>query len=371
MIKHWIKLLLKNIVVFFALIVIINISIIALQRIQQSFIKSDEIRDQLPNYKGIPWAKKHFEEFAELSSEYKSYIAWRRVKYSGQTIQINNNGIRITPQHKNTNSNSSLVVFLGGSTMWGTGANDANTIPALFSNYGKGNYKSLNYGESGYRAFQSYLFLREKINEGIRPKLVVSYDGVNEIAGFQKNISPNSHMKEAHIQEVVKGSEKNQLSFLNYLFEPTKKFIKKLKNNDDPEKKYNYVTTTKRTELVAKSLLDTWLDMKSISEKNKALFFCVLQPNAAFSTPNINHIEFISAKKRPYKLLYTKIIQLLKTPKYKELSENFIDLSRVLDGKNRYFIDMCHLSPNGNEVIAKKIYSDVSKRLYTISYNNF
>ena len=56
--------------------------------------------------------------------------------------------------------------------MWGTGVNDENTIPSLFSVKSKKKYRSVNYGESGYSAYQEYLFFNLKLIEGIKPQLV-------------------------------------------------------------------------------------------------------------------------------------------------------------------------------------------------------
>ena len=68
--------------------------------------------------------------------------------------------------------------------MWGTGAPDESTIPALFAKEGKGAYQAENFGESGYRAMQSYIYLLLKFNQGLKADWVISYDGVNEAVGL-------------------------------------------------------------------------------------------------------------------------------------------------------------------------------------------
>ena len=54
----------------------------------------------------------------------------------------------MTPQSEFATAKSPLVVFLGGSTMWGTGVDDANTIPALFAKIAEGRYRAMNLGEA-------------------------------------------------------------------------------------------------------------------------------------------------------------------------------------------------------------------------------
>ena len=50
------------------------------------------------------------------------------------------------------------------------------------------------------------------------------------------------------------------------------------------------------------------------------------------------------------------ILKILQNPDYKELPSYFIDLSDALDGDEQIYIDTCHLSPNGNKIIAKILY---------------
>ena len=50
----------------------------------------------LPNYLGAEWARQHFLEFNELNAVYMSYYGWRRSPYSGETIKIDDRGLRRT-----------------------------------------------------------------------------------------------------------------------------------------------------------------------------------------------------------------------------------------------------------------------------------
>ena len=80
-------------------------------------------RAGLPNYQGADWAKTHFREFAELVTVHHSYVGWRRLPYRGETIEIDDDGIRRTyvdPAARPTKT----IAFFGGSTMWGSGSDD-------------------------------------------------------------------------------------------------------------------------------------------------------------------------------------------------------------------------------------------------------
>lgn len=366
MVKKIVKLVLINILVLFALIIITNLIAISIYQIRQAYKKTNsDTRGQLPNYKGIEWANQHFKEFEEIPTEYRSYIGWRRLKYSGNTINIDESGIRITPQHESVDQNSTSVVFMGGSTMWGTGANDKTTIPALFSETGKGKYKTFNFGESSYNAFQSYLFLRLKINEGFKPDIVISYDGVNNTDGFFKNRNIASHNREVQIQNRMRGQDRDAseyLSFQKFLFGPIKEFLSIIRKKTTTSK-IEYDLSHKRTEQVAKELLNSWLASKSLAEENGALFFCVLQPNAGVGNPNIEHLTIDPFEIKPYNQFYSMILKLLNTSEYIKLSNNFIDLKDILNGDEKYYIDFCHLSPNGNQVVVDNLILEINKRI--------
>ena len=73
--------------------------------------------------------KKTFQEYNRLKSKYFDYYGWRRSDFNGETINIKD-GLRRTTQSKNI-KDEYILWFFGGSTMWGTGVNDENTLPSL------------------------------------------------------------------------------------------------------------------------------------------------------------------------------------------------------------------------------------------------
>ena len=73
--------------------------------------------------------------------------------------------------------------MLGGSSLWGFGARDDQTIPSLLA-------RSLdeqgwrvelkNLAEIGYVSTQEVIALTRELQAGYRPDLVIFYDGVND-----------------------------------------------------------------------------------------------------------------------------------------------------------------------------------------------
>jgi len=252
--------------------------------------------------------------------------------------------------------------------MWGTGADDANTIPALFVKIAKGRYRAMNLAEAGYNAFQGYLFLKLQIINGLIPDIVVSYDGVNDALCLKPGLRPFSHHREDQIRAAMKGKDRKHeeaLSFSHFFLNPLKSYISLFKNAKNNINGNDF--SQERIEQTAKAFLEGWLSTKDLAEKNGAYFIGVLQPNAAFGKPYLKHLKFnrglLKHRRKYYKVFYPVVLKLLKTPKYKELSNNVIILTDAFDREEYIYIDDCHVSPNGNKIIAAKIYNYITNSI--------
>ncbi|MEN8187934.1 MAG: hypothetical protein ABFR05_12465 [Bacteroidota bacterium] len=328
-------------------------------------------RALLPNYKNEPWAKEFFRDFNTLKDDnYKSYIGWRKTAFNSQYINIDSAGERITPQKSNKIDSIYNVIFLGGSTMWGTGAPDDGTIPAFFGKGGNGTYKVTNFGESGYRAIQSYIYLMLKFNEGLKTDWVISYDGVNEAVGFLDNNEAVSTYAENRMRQKLKQKKGlsdfvTNLTYRNFLLGPIENTISRFKNKQLIIPKRSVILTNERIDEVARTLLDSWLVTKDLAHKNQAKYLAVLQPNAALGKPNISYLnfnEYESLLMQTYDILYKRVKELLiKEAKYAELKAHVLDLTNSLDGEEYFYIDWCHVSPNGNKVIANHILQKIKE----------
>lgn len=365
--KKILKLIGINLIVLIGILLLVNIAAISIfqgfqlyQAARSDVTRSGDRRATLPNYSDIPWAKTHFEEFAALSSEYRSYYGWRRLPFEGRTIVINEKGVRITPQHELMDpEQAKLVVFLGGSTMWGTGSNNEHTIPAHFAKLGGGHYRVLNFGEAGYNAFQSYLFLQIQMMQGLRPDVIISYDGANERARFQPGTRPFTHDRDRQITEIMKGQDKGaikELSFKHFFLGPVSRFVEKLQEKFGTKAPDQFDFSRPRAEQAARELLESWLAMQRLAEDYDAEFLAVLQPNAATGSPKLDYLNLREYRLEAYRALYPEVRRLLETSDYSILKKNILPLTEVFDRDEAIYIDFCHVSPNGNRLVAERIY---------------
>lgn len=145
----------------------------------------DDPRADRPAYHGQGWVGTYFDELRDSRhTRYDGFSGWRRQDFAGETITVVN-GIRRSYQPELPRGVEPLhVVFLGGSTMWGTGNRDLHTIPSAFARLCERAdipVRVTNLGEKGYVSWQEVLLLAERCALGDVPDLAVFYDGVNDV----------------------------------------------------------------------------------------------------------------------------------------------------------------------------------------------
>ena len=113
-------------------------------------------------------------------------------------------------------------------------------------------------------------------------------------------------------------------------------------------------------------MLDSWLATKELANKNNSKYLAVLQPNAALGKPNISHLtfdEYEALLMKTYDQFYKRVRELLNDEsKYAALRNHVLDLTNSLDGNEYFYIDWCHLTPNGNQVIADQILKRIKQK---------
>jgi hypothetical protein len=334
-----------------------------------------------PVYKNKAQASIFYKELYKIKLEYRSYFEWRALAFNGYAINIDSNGIRSTIDYHPAVPKNKSISFFGGSTIWGFGVNDSSTIPSLFSKNSNGEYTITNYGEQGYRAFQSLQLMQIYFINKNLSDIVVFYDGANNYRALnERSFSSN---RENSIIERLKGMDQDLNGINNSNVEATKlskhylyptryflsKIVNKFKKNNNSDitnfrLKHNEITDS----LAATELLETWLLAKNFTESKGKQFYCVLQPtffssNAILSNYIKEGINNGIYNEKTYKY-YNLVINYMKKDKYTTLNKNFIDLSATFYKKDNIYIDFCHLAYQGNETIA----NDLIQRL-TIKNN--
>jgi len=114
-----------------------------------------------------------------LRYRYESFVGFRIAAHASKFVNVDDFGIR--PNGKSNREPRSLnnaIWFFGGSTAFGSGVSDAETIPArLEEALGK---PVVNLGVPAFYSAQENMLLAQLLKFGYRPSLALFLDGINE-----------------------------------------------------------------------------------------------------------------------------------------------------------------------------------------------
>lgn len=152
--------------------------------INQRYTYATDPRARLPYYQTQAWSGKYWREHARAfgRTQYQPFVSWRTAPFHGETINIDADGIRMTPA-AGAGGKPYRVFAFGGSAMLGFGSPDWGTIPAYLQSSLKEGSRAVavtNFGEKGWVSTQGVIELMRQLQAGNVPDLVVFYDGLND-----------------------------------------------------------------------------------------------------------------------------------------------------------------------------------------------
>ena len=311
---------------------------------------------QLPNYRDLAWAERHFAELAVVATTYHDFIGWRRKPFSGETVTVDRDGYR---QHAPDRAASFLdaeIWVFGGSGIWGSGVRDELTIPARLE--ALTGAKTFNFGELGYTAHQSLNLLMKSYVAGGRPKHVIFYDGVNEVLSkCRREHDFYSSLTEGQLRSRLEQTERPGSRLLE-VFGPTLRAAGKLFGRGaaghgramEGGALYDCHLDAEKTRALARALALDWAAAAQLVEAHGGRFHAALQPVAFLGAPNLAHIPSVREEAllaRQYEVAYPVIRAELEARRLPHQ-----DLGPVHDGEAFLYFDFCHVSPEGNERVA-------------------
>ena len=161
-----------------------------------------DYRESADGYGGAPWVGRYYKEFRDSGDvDWHPYVYWRRRPYSGEYINVDAEGVRRSWRAANLPALAPAVFVLGGSTVWGTGARDEQTMPSQIARQldGRGRpVRIVNYGESGYVLRQSLDTVIDRLQRGDVPRVAVFYSGVEDTFSALQNGEPGLPQNEAN-----------------------------------------------------------------------------------------------------------------------------------------------------------------------------
>ena len=295
--------------------------------------------------------------------DYQSFIGWRRNPFEG-------NYKNVLPDYNNRLSTNSSISqsswFFGGSTMWGTGAVDSETIPSWYASMS--NSEVLNLGESAWVSRQSVNQLMNLFGDGHRPRLVVFYDGVNDVLHGCRSEHKNvpAHIQESAIASKLKQKPHDVLMqslvpLWNFVTAPYKALGAKIGFKVSKHQSYGSMDCSSdpgKADRIASHLINNWYSAYLLARAHGAQFIGILQPQVFSSSIRSDYLHpgdlYMESE---YLAVYPIIKQKMKVACAIDpvFCNHLVDGTTWLDGVDPVYIDFCHLTGSGNKIIAKNI----------------
>jgi hypothetical protein len=332
-----------------------------------------EIRDY-PK-KNANWSEETVEFYSELENTqvqpYESFIGWRTNKRAGRTVNIDDEGNRLTA-NKPGSVSPTVYDFYGGSTMWGFGVSDANTIPSRFAQLSNAVF-ARNFAQQGYNSRQELNYFLNNIVHGRIGNTVVFFDGINDVnSGCDSGNGPFGDYETGEIRSMLAmigpgGRIRNLASNLGIrnkiaiVLPNTTALIERLTGHElmrdinmHLDDRINACVDPEIANFVAENLVHNWEAASLIASQNKATFFAILQPYPdASEMPRYRMMAFDDVKKAIYLSIKAKAGRF----------NWFVDGTNWLAGRTDLNIDdCCHLNAKGNELIAERIFQQINAK---------
>lgn len=143
-----------------------------------------DLRVVQAGYDGADWVPALYDEQESLQAEWAPYSGFRLKPFDGRFIHVNQNSERETWKADGLSPQDPEILFLGGSSAWGLGARDEQTIPShVARDLDQAGHRAqvINAAQVGHVQTQELVELLKRLQAGDRPRVVVFYDGVNDV----------------------------------------------------------------------------------------------------------------------------------------------------------------------------------------------
>jgi lysophospholipase L1-like esterase len=293
---------------------------------------------------------------------------WRSRPFSGQYINVDDQRRRVVPNTHCDDPAALRVYTFGGSTLWGYGVPDGNTIPAnlqaLYQADGV-NVCIVNYADFGFNSTQGLIQLLQLIQAGDIPDVALFYDGVNDVTAANRTSTAGAHFFQEQIAPVVNGGLVGHDESASPAPSPFAQWLRSTATYRliVPERTVtpNYALPPLSDDFVndVAQIYLANVDMaQALAERYDFRLVAVLQPALPLSgrTPTAEEQGFLfqmpGGLNELFLAAYAQWSVAVSTRPYLH------DLSRALDEETAYvmWIDFNHMSAWGNLAMADRLY---------------
>lgn len=301
-------------------------------------------------------AKSQIETFLSdtrhLTQCFDSYTQFKERPFVGEFVNVDANGFRPVKNQGPwpPDPNFTNVFVFGGSTTFGYGVPDGDTIPSYLQEFlndrHKGTTKVYNFGRGGYISVQERVLLEKLILAGIVPNVAVFIDGLNDLGYCQEN--PNFTNELTTFMDEGKNTTFAKCAMKMPIFKMFFQDNEKAKTNQTLSKE-KIVNTIKRYE-INKEMIE------SVCSHFKIESLFVWQPVPVYNcNPDYN---FFATFDYDRYMAYLRVgyQEMANTFPDRQFGENFLWLTDMQLGlRQPLYADAIHYSPYLCKLIAEKI----------------
>jgi hypothetical protein len=343
-------------------------------------------RETVSYYASQDWAKRNWYEFRlSRKQQFYSYVGWRRAPFKGQTIEVDQNGVRLTPG-ADCSAKSFKVFTFGASEMWGTGSPNWGTIPAHLQKglekLRRGPVCVTNFAESAHVSMQNVIMLLMQLRSGNVPDVVLFYTIGDDIYSAYQSGRPGVIENLSQIASRFEGrQEAPTFSFVDrlrrtYSYSLIDQLMGKLtianpQQKEEPTagKLVTYesmgVDVAMLSDSVARDYFGSYKIVSALAQEYGFKYFFFLPPTIALGNKPLTPEEQKMKHEEESKTAIHKLSAAVYRAIEREASKypNFYSLVHLLDRYDSLmWIDGWHVTPIGNQVIAEGMLTVIQTR---------
>lgn len=370
------------------LLVIDGIAIVALHS-----EPAEDPRARADGYHNAAWTPEYFGEYASMRVRWQPYAYWVGAEYESKYINVDAAGFRRTlgGEDRPDCKHPARIFTFGGSTMWGEGARDDETIASWIQSMLDSEQmcaQVTNMGQDGYVSTQEVLLLAEQLRRGSIPDLVIFYDGYNDVFAAE-----NNGVAGLTYNEETRRKEFNLLSYPRRLYlsaasrfvldtgvgELAKRLLVKMRPNQFSEIQGRLVRTgaarvkairLEDDQKLQESVVRLYLLNKILADAMASKYGfrsltywqpCLLDKNqVTVYEKSQKETRFLPGEPEFDRAISRRIAQIGAQSGIHDLSGVFHDVTEP------YFIDEAHVTGEGNRIVAKAMLADIEAALRSV-----
>ncbi len=356
-----------------------------------------EPRAFLPAYEGAEYDPVAMWREIKLGTaqwlSYQPYTVWTRKPIQGEYVNVDDQGCRVT-EFNSAEPGALRIWMVGGSTTWGMGVPDTETIPSrvakLFNDSGVPT-RILNLGHTGFVSTQEVVTLVRELQTRQAPDIWVVYDGLNEGLGLAERPDlPNPHYLMGRVSGLFESREVGPApgtssvlmdvakttgyyrlaSALRHRFLPPEKA-----DAAGPAPKKDFSNNSDIPSVAAGSvdiLFENYRLMAALAEEFGFPCFFFFQPQPGVGAKPLHESEvevladvaadpeenWVLQFSREQRRIFRERLSTGQAPeRVYDLSDMFAAVDRPL------YIDWAHLSQAGNRMVADRIFETLRDQL--------